>query len=194
MTYENHLSRVAERKSRLQNALAEALQGQTKVVLEIGCGHGHWLVDFAVTHPEKFCLGIDISSGRIGRANKKRRTRNLENVRFVLGEARETLESLPAGILFTEVFVLFPDPWPKKRHWKNRLIQHSFLDELAQKCSQAAWLYFRTDHSGYMEWATDIALENKSWKPAVDQDWPFERETIFQSKATDYQSLILSKT
>ncbi len=191
MSYETHLQRVDERKNALQKLLSEVLEGRTRVVLEIGCGHGHWLVDYASAFPDAFCLGIDIIGDRIARACKKQASRNLENVCFVVGEAWEVIEGLPPEIQLEKVFILFPDPWPKKRHWKNRLFQNPFLDRLAQSCASEAKLYFRTDHSGYMKWSKSIANENLNWEVSAKAEWPFERESVFQSKAEAFESLVL---
>ncbi len=161
--------------------------------LEIGCGHGHWLVDFAAAFPEKRCLGLDIIGDRIERAEKKVRRAGVTNAHFVRGEAFEVLDLMPEHVRLTEVFILFPDPWPKKRHWKNRLFCVKFLSELAKRCDSGVRCHFRTDHDPYFEWAEEVVAEQRIWERDTVSDWPFERETVFQSRADGFQSMILVK-
>lgn len=191
--YQAHLRRVEERRNRLKQELETSLTGISSVVLEIGCGHGHWLTDFAAAHEDRFCIGIDLIGNRIERAKRKAGRAGLKNVLFLKAEATELLEQLPSGVGIQSVFVLFPDPWPKKRHWKNRIINQDFLDCLSDRCLERAKLHFRTDHSEYFDWASKAAASAERWKPAADAPWPFERETVFQSKADGFQSLIFEK-
>lgn len=164
-----------------------------ELTLEIGCGHGHWLVDFADAFPERQCLGIDIVGDRIERANRKKERAELENARFLRGEAMEVLDAIPEQVILKEVFILFPDPWPKKRHWKNRLFGSRFLDELAARSKTGARCYFRTDHEDYFAWAEEVVAEQTSWWRDPNFIWPFERETVFQSRAESYRSLAIEK-
>ncbi len=193
MPLNEHLRRVEIRKAALRDALESCLHGVERVVLELGCGHGHWLTDYAAERADAFCLGIDVIGDRIDRATRKAQRAGLANARFLKAEASELLEMLPEGVTFESVFVLFPDPWPKKRHWKNRLFNASFLGALAKRCASGSRLYFRTDHDGYFAWAEEAAETLADWKVAKDGDWPFERETVFQSKADSFQSLILER-
>lgn len=160
------------------------------ITLEIGCGHGHFLTRFAEAHPERFCLGIDILSDRLERANKKRNRVGLTNVHFHKAEAAELLECLQAGIAFAEVFLLFPDPWPKKRHHKNRLVRADFLESLAARMAPGGRFYFRTDHAGYFADGREVLEQHPRWRIVPDAPWPFEEPTVFQLKAPAYQSLV----
>lgn len=194
MAYEEHIERVARRKEALGAAIEAQFRDIAVFVLEIGCGHGHWLTEYAAARPVSACVGIDIIGDRIERSNRKATRSGLDNLHFLKAEADEFLELLPEGRQALEVFVLFPDPWPKKRHWKNRLMNTEFLDRLAQRCADGARLYFRTDHEGYFAWTRELLPELKSWGEDVKTEWPFEWETVFQSKAESYHSLILVKT
>ena len=194
MSYEEHQRHVAERRRQLQEDLKRELAGQTRIVFEPGCGHGHWLTAYAAAHPDAFCLGIDIIGDRIERADRKREQAELDNLRFMRAEAYETLEALPAETRFENVFLLFLDPWPKKRHWKNRLFCRRFLDEVGARSLEGARLHFRTDHSEYFKWALEVVENQTVWEIDKHSEWPFEQKTVFQSKSESHQSLVLVKS
>jgi tRNA (guanine-N7-)-methyltransferase len=163
-------------------------------VWEIGSGHGHFLVRYAAEHPEKSCLGVDIQIERIERANKKRDHARLSNCHFVRAEAREVLHALPASVTFAEVWILFPDPWPKARHNKNRILKTEFLEDLATRAGEGTPMYFRTDHTEYFREAEAIIRATATWRIEPAAPWPMEHETVFQARAPAYHSLVALRT
>ncbi|MBK1879512.1 tRNA (guanosine(46)-N7)-methyltransferase TrmB [Pelagicoccus mobilis] len=191
--YEQHLDWVKQRREKLKGELTAMFPEPTNLSLEIGCGHGHWLVAFAENHPEKKCLGVDLIGDRVERAEKKARRAEQGDARFLRGEAFEVLDLMPEHVRLDEVFILFPDPWPKKRHWKNRLFSKAFLVELAKRCESGVRCHFRTDHDPYFEWAEEVIEEQDIWVRDREISWPFEQQTVFQNRADSYQSLIVVK-
>ena len=159
-------------------------------VLEIGCGHGHFLSDFAEAHPEESCIGIDLISRRVARAGNKKDKRELIKLTFLKAQATEFLETLPENAQFRLIFILFPDPWPKKRHFRRRLIQPESLDLLAKHSQAGARLCFRTDHKGYFEWAVEHMRAHALWYIDDTEPWPYEAGSYFQSLMTDYLSFV----
>lgn len=188
------LARITERRAALRVELAALLPTPQAVVWEIGSGHGHFLVQYAQACPAKYCVGVDIIRDRLSRSRKKCARAGLANCHFVQAEAREFLEALPAGATLREIWALFPDPWPKKRHHKNRILQADFFEALAGRAGQGTPLYFRTDHAGYFSAVAALIPELKTWRldPAVT--WPLEKETVFQARAQGYQSLVAVRT
>jgi len=178
----------------LRAELAELFRGRggVGVVLEIGCGHGHFLTAYAAAHPEKFCVGFDIVLDRIVRAGRKRTRAELEkNLAFVRAEATEFFAALPEHVRFSEIFILFPDPWPKRRHHKNRMIRPEILSALAARAEAATRLFFRTDYAPYFADARQTIAEHGAWTIApAGTPWPFEFQTVFQERAKGFQSLI----
>lgn len=168
------------------------LNGIKNLTLEIGCGHGHYLSAYAEAHPQEFCLGIDRITKRIEKANAKVKKRFLKNVLFIKADSTEFLSVLPSSIQISKLFMLFLDPWPKKRHFKKRLIQHAFLNDLSQRMPPRSQLFFRTDHNDYWEWTYAHLQESSYWSWSNDC-WPFEQETYFQRILGDYQSIIASR-
>ena len=180
---ESRRAGVAETLNRVLPVAAEPF------TWEVGCGHGHFLTAYAKAHPRRICIGVDIESARIARAEKKRARAELSNLHFIHSEARLFLKALPAHARIAETFILFPDPWPKARHHKHRLLQPGFLSELARHATPNALLYFRTDHRGYFAEAAAAISESLHWEK-VDAPWPFEFETVFQSRAEQHHSLV----
>lgn len=188
------LARIAERRAALRSELAALLPASQALVWEIGSGHGHFLVQYAQAFPAKYCIGVDIIRDRLNRSGKKCARVGLTNCHFVQAEAREFLDALPAAVTLREIWVLFPDPWPKKRHHKNRILQADFLEALAGRAGQGAPLYFRTDHAGYFSVVATLISELKTWRLDPAATWPLEKETVFQARAQGYQSLVAVRT
>ncbi len=186
------LAERAERVAGLRSQVAEWSR-EKPWTLEIGCGHGHWLVAYATAHPDKYCIGLDMLSARVAKANAKKERLGLNNLVFVKAEANEFLEAMPENVHLDEVVILFPDPWPKKRHFKNRLIQIDFLDILAKFMLPHSKIYFRTDDRGYFDWAKDIFLHHEKWEVLSSEPWLFEYATYFQNLNPEYQSLIADR-
>src|ERR1043165_5508132 len=136
---------MEQRRVELRGSFARILAGQTEFVWELGCGHGHYLTAYAAAHPDKLCLGVDLVQERIERATKKRDRAKLANLHFIRAEARLFLEMLPPAATFSDVFILFPDPWPKARHHKHRIIQPEVLEVIAARATPMCRLLFRTD-------------------------------------------------
>ena len=184
-----YLARMSKRRSDLQAQVAALLPPKARFVCEFGCGHGHFLAAYAAAHRDQLCLGLDISGERIGRAVRKRDRAKLANLHFIQAEARDFMASLPADATLADIYILFPDPWPKRRHHKNRLLEPEFLTQLAQRAGQGSRLFFRTDYEPYFREAEAIVRQHPGWELAPGA-WPFEQETVFQSRAERHFSLM----
>ncbi len=185
---------IAKRRSDLRAELYAILPQPRSIVLELGCGHGHFLAQYAANFPDKLCIGVDLRSDRINRALRKAKHARLPNCHFIRTEAFEFIQAVPTEVGFEEIWVLFPDPWPKKRHHKNRLLQESFFDEIASRSAPGTRLYFRTDFAEYFEAVTAIFPALKTWQLVDSPTWPMEHETVFQARAVSYQSLVAIRT
>ena len=183
------LRKREQRKRELSGFLRELGASLSGSMLEIGCGHGHWLTAYAEAHPNQLCVGIDLLNRRVLKARAKAEKRKLANLWFVKADAVEFVESVPEGANIGQVMALFPDPWPKKRHHRRRLIQHEFLDLLAPRVRALGSLYFRTDHQPYFAHARETIEANKRWQLDPGQRWPMEHRTYFQDLMAEYQSL-----
>lgn len=184
-----HLALVEQRRQALRDIFSKLLTDRMDFVLEIGCGHGHFLTAYANAHPDIPCLGIDIEKDRIERAERKRSRAKLPGLHFIHADIRDFLAVLPAAARFSAIYVLFPDPWPKKRHHKHRLLQSPMIAELADRTHPGAALYFRTDYEPYFAETRAAFAASPAWRLS-DAPWPFEVPTVFQQRAPRYFSFV----
>jgi len=188
------VEQITERRIALRAELAGLLPQPAGIVWEIGCGHGHFLARYAHEFPARNCFGVDVSSQRIGRARRKSERARLPNCHFIRAEAREFLHALPPDITIDEIWTLFPDPWPKKRHHKNRVLQPEFFEAIAHRAGEGTRLYFRTDHTEYFQSVAAFLPALQTWQPDPAAIWPLEHETVFQARADTYHSLVAVRT
>ncbi len=181
-------SMMAGRAEVLRRELRQIFPRPSAFVWELGCGHGHFLAAYAAAHPNEICIGIDIAGDRIARGLRKRDRARLANLHFLHAEARLFLEVLTPAIPISRTFILFPDPWPKSRHHKHRILQPAFLHQLAGRSQPAARLHFRTDFAPYFESASATLAADPLWEIRAEP-WPFEQETVFQQRAPNYESV-----
>lgn len=184
---------VAHRREQLGIQFPQILPVGARFVWEIGCGHGHFLTAYAAAHPSELCIGIDIAPERIARAVRKQQRAGLKNLHFILAAASDFLASLPARARVSALFILFPDPWPKRRHHKNRLIKPEFLDAAAAAAEKGAGLYFRTDYEPYFREADGIVRAHPAWRVSDALVLPFEEPTVFQKRAPRHFTLVATR-
>lgn len=193
-SHARELARQAGRKADLRRALESDLAGVATVLFEAGCGHGHWLTSFAEAHPETRCVGIDLISWRIRKCLNKRDKRGLQNLHFYKAELNEFLEVLPDSIRFEQTVLLFPDPWPKARHHRRRMVQPAFLDEVAKRTGPGGQFCFRSDDRPYFDWTIEHLEAHPDWRIDPAAEWPHENDTYFQDLMEEYFSVIAVRT
>ena len=132
---------------------------EAPLILEIGFGSGHFLVDMAQKRPSANFLGVEISLPSLDKAQRKIKTLGLSNVRLLQSDARYLLQALCAPESLTEVYINFPDPWPRARQLHRRLINVEFLHLLATRMVPGGQLDVATDHADYALAITE-ALES----------------------------------
>ena len=121
-----------------------------ELTLEIGFGDGDTLLTLAKNNPEHCFIGIDPHRPGAGRLLLRLEREEVGNVRLVIGDAAELVPTIDSGSL-SKILVLFPDPWPKKRHHKRRLITPEFLGVLGEKLQPDGSLHIATDWEEYAE-------------------------------------------
>ena len=130
----------------------EALFGRpAPVVMEIGFGLGEATAEIAAAHLETDYLTVEVFKPGIGSLLKRLDREGLQNIRIVHADAIEVLRSMIPPASLAAVHVFFPDPWPKKRHHKRRLIQPDFVAQLCDKLQPGGYLHLCTDWENYAE-------------------------------------------
>jgi len=158
--------------------------------LEIGFGAGEHLADAAERSPEIGFIGCEVFENGIARLLSEIERRSLGNIRIFADDARLLLAALtPRSI--DRVFILFPDPWPKRRHHKRRIVSGETLDALASVMTDGAELRLATDDADYLRWMLERATAHPdfAWLARRPADW---RERPLDWPATRYEEKALA--
>jgi tRNA (guanine-N7-)-methyltransferase len=139
----------------------EVLEGYQERWLEIGFGNGEHLGYLAEKYPHILMIGCEPFINGIGSFLEKIDKKKLSNVCIFTEEAQSLLQAAPKDC-FSKAFLLFPDPWPKKRHHKRRFVSSENVSLLARCLKKGSDFLFATDHKEYREWALEVfkGLEN----------------------------------
>ena len=162
-------------------------KGHEAVWLEIGFGGGEHLAGQAKARPEVLFLGAEPFQNGAASALRHIDDMALQNVRVHVGDARDVMTALPDGSI-GRVFIMFPDPWPKLRHHKRRLIQTAFVNDLTRILAPGGRIRFATDWADYADWALErfLAHPDLSWTAERAEDWrtapPDHIPTRYQEK------------
>ena len=119
-----------------------------KLEVEIGCGNGHFMVEYCSMNPRSLFIGVEIKKKRCLKAQKKVEKRKLANARVVHGTAEAVLEYLPDGSV-DNFHLYYPDPWPKTRHRRRRFLRRGNIETLLQKLKTGGSIFFVTDYFDY---------------------------------------------
>jgi len=139
--------------------LAAAFGREAPRTLEIGFGNGETLATLAAAHPERDYLGIEVHRPGVGHLMLRAAELSLANLRIVCRDAVEVLEQCLPPDSLDEALLYFPDPWPKKRHHKRRIVQPRFVDLLASRLHCGGVLRMATDWQPYAEQMLAVASQ-----------------------------------
>lgn len=126
------------------------------VILEIGFGMGETTEQIALSRPDDNFLGVEVFEAGVGAMLKRIEASQLQNVRIIQHDAVEVLTHMVAPESLAGVHIYFPDPWPKKRHHKRRLIQPPLIALLASRMASGAYLHCATDWENYAEQMLEV--------------------------------------
>jgi tRNA (guanine-N7-)-methyltransferase len=168
----------------------EALFGgaRSAIWLEIGFGGGDHLAAQAEIHPDIGFIGCEFFENGIEKLLAQIESRRLRNVRIYTDDARLLIAALPPASI-ARMFVLFPDPWPKRRHHKRRIISRETLDRLGEIMCDAAELQLATDDGDYLSWMLERVTDHPAfeWMARRPTDWrdppPDWAPTRYEQKA-----------
>ena len=169
---------------------AKLFRNTNPLIIEIGFGMGRATASIAEQNPDINYLGIEVHKSGIGRLLWDIEKKGLKNIRIIEGDAVEILQRQIADNNISAFHIFFPDPWPKKRHHKRRLITRPFTDILAKKLLPGAYVYFVSDWADYGDWALrelsetpglvnqfPAFAEPQSWRPETE----FERKGLIKN-------------
>ena len=148
------------------------MAGAAEAWLEIGFGGGEHLAAQAAKRPDVLFIGAEPFQNGVASALRHIDEAALTNVRVHDGDARELLARIPDASL-ERIFILFPDPWPKARHHKRRLLQRDTAVELARVLKPGGRLRFASDWANYVDWSLEIlnATPGLTWTAELASDW-----------------------
>jgi tRNA (guanine-N7-)-methyltransferase len=164
---------------------AQVFGRNAPTLLEIGFGMGETSALIAAAHPENNYLGIEVHTPGVGSLLKRIEESGLKNLRIIQHDAVEVLQHMIAPASLAGAHIFFPDPWPKKRHHKRRLIQPGFVALLASRLAPDAYVHAATDWEEYAEqilavFAAEPALANTA--PGFAPRPDYRPQTKFESR------------
>ena len=143
-------------------SLAETFEREAPTILEIGFGMGETTEKIALARPGDNFLGVEVFNAGVGALLKRIESSSLSNIRIIQHDAVEVLRDMLAPQSLAGVHIYFPDPWPKTRHHKRRLIQPPLIELLASRLAPGAYLHCATDWQHYAEQMLTVLSANTS--------------------------------
>ena len=128
----------------------------SELILEIGFGMGTSTAEIAKSNLNKNYIAIEVHSPGVGNLLKLIKEKEIPNLKIIQHDAVEVLNSMIKNESFDGIHIFFPDPWPKKKHHKRRLIQSNLLRLMAQKIKKSGYLHIATDWEDYALWIIDL--------------------------------------
>jgi len=154
--------------------------------VELGCGDATFLVDYAKLHPERNFIGVERLLGRLRKLDRRGRRAGLANLRGVRIESSYFLEYLLPRRSVSVLHAYFPDPWPKTRHHKNRLVNESFPKIAGGALAPEGVVYLRTDDADYYRQMNEVFH-------AYGEFHPIETPSELAARLTDFEAEFLAR-
>ena len=155
--------------------LAELFPDSKRIIMEIGFGMGEATAQIAAADPTTGYLAVEVHRPGIGKLLSRIEELELKNVRTIEGDAFEVFEEMIVDSSLDGVHLFFPDPWPKARHFKRRIVNQEFIAAVAAKLKPGAFFHIATDWQPYAEWIaeeftkqsffTGGEVERPDWRP-----------------------------
>jgi tRNA (guanine-N7-)-methyltransferase len=179
--------------------MAELAAPGRPLEIDLGSGDGSFLLGMAARFPERDFLGVERLLGRVRKVCRNAAKRGLTNARVLRLDSKYVVEWLLPKAAAARIHLLCPDPWPKARHHRRRLIQEDFLQAVWDALEPGGEFLFKTDHDDYFEWAEEkVAAFGKFERLEWPEDAFFYLKTDFQmlweSQGKRLQALRLRKT
>lgn len=169
--------------------LADGKAGHATYEVDLGCGDGGFLLSMAKQHPSTLFLGVERLLGRIRKVCRESERQGLGNVKGLRVESQYFLEWMAVPGSISRLHYLFPDPWPKEKHHKKRLVQDSFLPALHKALAPEGEFLFKTDHEEYYQWVcgkmdASPLFSRREWNDPTYPQTDFQQQWESMGKPT----------
>ena len=158
---------------------------QAPLILEIGFGMGETTAKIALSRPGDLFLGVEVFNAGVGSLLNRIEQSGLTNIRIIQHDAVEVLRDMISPASLSGVHIYFPDPWPKKRHHKRRLIQPAFVSLLASRLAPGAYLHLATDWEHYAQQMLEVLNAEPTLKNTAEGFAPrpdYRPQTKFETR------------
>jgi tRNA (guanine-N7-)-methyltransferase len=141
--------------------LKEIFPDFSKVIMEIGTGMGEATAEIARSFPETAFIGVELHQPGLGALLNKINEYQLKNLKLVSEDARVLLDERFDDESIDAFHLYFPDPWPKVRHWKRRIVQPDFIEQIHRKLKPGGYIHIATDWVAYAQWIEEMFNQSK---------------------------------
>ncbi|OGT44680.1 MAG: tRNA (guanosine(46)-N7)-methyltransferase TrmB [Gammaproteobacteria bacterium RIFCSPHIGHO2_12_FULL_38_11] len=167
--------------------LNEIFNRNSEKICEIGFGHGDTLLPMAINNPDKDYLGIEVHEPGIAVVMMGIIENNLSNIRVIQNDAVKILQNNMPDHSFSRIHIYFPDPWPKKKHRKRRIIQPEFVQLLRKKLIPGGLIHCATDWEDYAKHMMAVLSEAEGFKNAVGDHQFADNEKLKLRENTKFE-------
>ena len=179
--------------SKKEIPLEKIFGNSNPIVLDIGFGMGHEIIDFSLKNTTKNVLGIEMYKPAIGNLLKNIYEKNIKNIKIIEYDAYCVLNTMIPDESINEIHIYFPDPWPKKKHFKRRLLNIGFAEIIARKLKNSGEIKCATDNSNYAEQIISVLGKQKYLQNMNDRYGQRPKDRIiskFEQKAFDNHTTV----
>ena len=155
-----------------------------KCYLEIGFGNAENIIFQAINNPSYLFLGSEVYMSGIGTLISSIKENNIKNIKIFSDDIRLLLDQSPKKV-FDSVIIICPDPWPKEKHHKRRLINESFLKMIHDFMKDDSNVYISTDWENYAESISELFVKNKLFKPSSNKSFEKDSLSKFERRGKD---------
>lgn len=159
--------------------LSEIFQNDQLLDVDVGCGKGRFLLARATASPDRNYLGIDRRLKRIQKVDRKLVRAGITNVRLLCDNALGVISGLSSASV-TTYYLFFPDPWPKRRHHRRRLVAESFLEGIHRTLAPEGLIHVKTDNHDYFEQIRGLFQNDQRFQPESPYEPTEEEKTEFE--------------
>ncbi len=155
-----------------------------KCYLEIGFGNAENIIFQAINNPSYLFIGSEVYMSGIGTLVSSIKENNINNIKIFSDDIRLLLDQSPKKV-FDSVIIICPDPWPKEKHHKRRLINKSFLEMVHDFMKDDSNIYISTDWENYAESISELFVKNKLFKPSSNKSFQKDSLSKFERRGND---------